>query len=78
MSLVPHESSLIAFQTKIIEYANITPTVERDVTVQRVKSLLNESDISLAGRYGAWSYLWSVESARSGYEAAERYILDRN
>jgi protoporphyrinogen oxidase len=77
MSLISHGSSLLASQVKLIEYANIMPTVERNSTVQEVESLLNASQIYLAGRYGAWSYLWSVESARSGYESAKKYLSNR-
>jgi protoporphyrinogen oxidase len=77
MSLISSESSLVAFDVKYINYANIMPTAGRDLDVQTLRSRLKESQIWLAGRYGAWSYLWSVESARSGFEAAHELLSNR-
>lgn len=64
--------SLDDYEIQDIEFANIMPTIKRQETVDAIAGNLEPLGLFLAGRYGSWSYLWSVESARSGYLAAKK------
>jgi hypothetical protein len=68
--VIPEDSELLHDSQTIFPTANIIPTVKRHEQVEVITRYLEEFDIRLAGRYGSWSYLWSHESAQSGYDAA--------
>lgn len=70
--LIAADAELIDFDQRIIPYANIVPTLGRAEIVADMKSIFEETDIYLCGRFGSWEYLWSVESAASGIKVAER------
>jgi protoporphyrinogen oxidase len=73
-NLVSPSASLKAHDIREIRYANIMPCVGRAESVKDISSYLSDRDVELAGRYGAWEYLWSVEAARSGFDAASRIL----
>lgn len=69
--LVPADWELFGVQMSRHKYANIVPTVQTAAVVREIREHFLSLRIFTAGRYGAWKYLWSVESAKSGKKAAE-------
>ncbi len=57
-----------------LSYGNVTfyNGMERDREV--VRTWLEEQNVILAGRFGAWEYFWSHQSMESGFNAAESII----
>jgi protoporphyrinogen oxidase len=70
-NILPEDSELIESDTIEIEYANIIPLIGRAKIMASISKELDSRSVLLAGRYGSWSYLWSHESARSGFVSAD-------
>jgi polyphosphate kinase len=68
--IIPTDSKILQFDQRIIEYANVVPLLGRLEALEILCENLEKQNVFLAGRFGRWEYLWSVEAARSGYEAA--------
>jgi protoporphyrinogen oxidase len=72
--IIPSDSSIMFHDFLKVPYANIIPTQNRFQQVELIKQFLKEFDLELAGRYGAWEYLWSHDSAESGLKAVENCL----
>ena len=60
-----------------VKYGYVIYDKERKDVVANIHKFLNKNAIYPCGRFGAWEYLWSDESALSGKETAE-LILDQH
>lgn len=59
---------------RTIEYGNIIFYKGMEQHRDAIRDWLGEQDIALAGRYGAWEYLWSNQALISGLNAAEKFV----
>ena len=75
--LIPSDSVLIYQAKQSFDYGNVVPTLGSEGALASIKNYLSSNGIYVAGRYGAWEYLWTLEAARSGFEAAEKLISTR-
>jgi protoporphyrinogen oxidase len=57
------------------KYANVVFDNERESNLKFIHHFLNESNISYAGRFGEWDYLWSDQSLLSGRDVALKLDL---
>jgi protoporphyrinogen oxidase len=65
------DSDQILFKdAKLCEYANVIFDHDRTAALATVHGYLDDVAIRYCGRYGAWGYMWTDESFKSGEEAA--------
>ncbi len=73
--LLARASKLTAFRRRRVAYANIIPLLGRANAVEELRRQIGP-DILLAGRYGSWANLWTIESAREGYQAGAAVLRE--
>ena len=69
MGLARRDEVIFA-RVKTLPYANVVFDLGMEARRDRVRAWVAAQGIALAGRYGAWEYLWSNQSFMSGRAAA--------
>lgn len=73
-SILPEDAELEASAIEIFDFANIVPTPNRARLAGNLERIFLENGVHLAGRFGRWEYLWSLDSVRSGIEAGQKAL----
>jgi protoporphyrinogen oxidase len=60
-----------------VRYANVLFDLDRERSVNIVRSYLGELGVQLCGRYGEWEYHWTDDCVLSGRGAADRVLTAR-
>lgn len=68
---------IIVKDVRTIEYGNVVFYSEMEKDRDKILSWLESNNITLAGRFGTWDYLWSNQAMISGFEAAENLIKEK-
>lgn len=69
--ILPADAEVLASTAEIHDFANIVPTPKRAEVAEALEHLFLSKDVLLAGRFGRWEYLWSLDAVRSGIKAAD-------
>lgn len=73
-NVIPAGSELKFVNQHFTEFANVIPMRGWQTAAGDLRNQLETVKVWTAGRFGAWQYLWSVDSIKSGFEAAEKVI----
>jgi len=74
--LLREEDKILFQDAKLCEYANIIFDHDRAGALATVHGYLDDVAIRYCGRYGAWGYMWTDESYKSGEDAAAKAVND--
>jgi protoporphyrinogen oxidase len=75
-NLVREDDRIVYTNTRLLRYANIIFDLERASALASVHGYLDDIGIAYCGRYGAWGYMWTDESFKSGENAARKALAN--
>lgn len=72
--IIPEDAVIVQASETQHPYGNIVPTLGRQQAVEEIQGILSPKGVHLAGRFGRWQYLWTVEAARDGHTSALKVL----